>query len=226
MLSGGRPRLDPPPEQLKDHGRRKDGRFDLGDWRWMRLEGRIMDVSEPWNEPGEQGIRGLTFPPTLIDLLRRGRWKHPGDDVMQQVMPWFEDPLDFLTTVEHLRRESRHLDTFADDDEWSSLYRVNRGSASQTPVDLPWLDADQAVLIAVNRIPGDDTFLALDYRENMVDPRVVAADIWSTPNQYHWRIVAPTLGSFAGRLGLCETEPAHDLPAESLGPPEGRPTIR
>jgi hypothetical protein len=49
------------------------------------------------------------------------------------------------------------------------------------------------VLIAVNEYAGDDVAMALDYRTDSADPRVVAADIWTDPAQYSWRVVTPTL---------------------------------
>jgi hypothetical protein len=57
---------------------------------------------------------------------------------------------------------------------------------------LTWLDVDQTVLIAVNEYPGDDVALALDYRTDTANPRVVASDIWTDTTQYSWRIVTPT----------------------------------
>jgi hypothetical protein len=46
----------------------------------------------------------------MIDLLSAGRWRHPGDDVMREVIPRFEDPLVFLTSTDQMHRESRFLD--------------------------------------------------------------------------------------------------------------------
>lgn len=150
----------------------------------------------------EFAVGELVLPPSMIALLTYGRWKHPGDEVMQKVLPWFEDPLDFLPAVEEMRRESCSLGGFADDDVLSSVFRVRRGSTSDTEIELPWLDAERAVLVAVNRIPGDDVAIALDFREIGAEPRVVASDIWSDPSEASWRLIAPTVLSFAEELGL------------------------
>jgi hypothetical protein len=40
------------------------------------------------------------------------------------------------------------------------------------PLDLPWFDAERAVLIAVNQNPGNDVAIALDYRTDVTDPKV------------------------------------------------------
>ncbi|MDN3353031.1 hypothetical protein [Actinomadura sp. DC4] len=123
---------------------------------------------------------------------------HPGDERLHEVSPWFPEPLDFLPDVRQMRRESRSLDLFADDRALSRLFRTARGSAG--PVELPWLDAERAVLIAVNRVPGDDVAIALDYRGE--EPRVVGSDFWTDPTRCAWRTVAPTFPEFASALKL------------------------
>ncbi|MFI6008394.1 hypothetical protein ACIBAG_06140 [Streptomyces sp. NPDC051243] len=147
-------------------------------------------------------VRGLALPDRLTSALRRGRWQHPGDVAMRALIPWFEEPLDFLLTPTEMTRESRSLDMFADDPRSSELFREVRGSQRRAPVELPWLDIEQAVLIAVNRRPGDDVALALDYRTDPSDPRVVGSDFWTNPRQCAWRTVAPAFSVFADALGM------------------------
>lgn len=81
-------------------------------------------------------------------------------------------------------RESRVMDRFADDARM-------RGSSQQVAVELPWLDVGQAVLVAVNRHAGGDVALAMGYRTNPSDPRVVGSDFWTNPRQCEWRLVTP-----------------------------------
>jgi hypothetical protein len=171
---------------------------------------------------GEATVRGLVPPPLLIDMLAAGSWQHPGDAVMREIIPWFEDPLVFLTSLEHMRWESRSLDMFAGDHRSSELFREVRGSVAG-PADLPWLDVERAFLVAVNRLPGDDVAIALDYRGDPSDPRVVASDFWTDPHQCAWRIVAPTLGTFAEALGLLGEQPVAGFPA---GEPDGPVVLR
>ncbi|WP_460066259.1 hypothetical protein [Streptomyces sp. YKOK-I1] len=147
-------------------------------------------------------VRGHLLPARLASLLSRGRWRHPGDAELARLIPWFEDPLDFLPSTDQMTRESRSMDMFADDPPSSELFREVRGSERQGPVELPWLDVDLAFLIAVNRRPGDDVALALDYRTDPADPRVVGSDFWTNPRQCAWRTVTPTFSAFAEALGL------------------------
>jgi hypothetical protein len=160
-------------------------------------EGSIVLINEDWT------VRGLRLPDALVSLLRAGLWRDPSEAALREVMPWFEDPLSFLPNVEQIRRESRSLDLFADDERLSEIFRERRGSTAQHPVELPWLDPEQAVLVAVNRHAGDDVAVALDYRSGAADPRVVASDFWTDQKQCAWRVVAPSFTQFATRLGLC-----------------------
>lgn len=146
-------------------------------------------------------VRGLALPPRLTSLIDRGLWRHPGDAVLAEVVPWFEDPLVFVSNAEQMEFASRSMDMFADDPH-CAFFRMARESKATGPLELPWLDVERAVLIAVTRNPGDDGALALDYRADPSDPRVVGSDFWSDPLQCRWRVVAPSFSAFVTGLGL------------------------
>ena len=78
------------------------------------------------------------------------------------------------------------------------MFRIAHGSAG-----LPWLDPKKAVFIAVNRMPGDDVAIALDYRTGPTTPRVVASRWDDTGSS--WFEVAPTFGEFCALIGLSST---------------------
>ncbi|WP_199922856.1 hypothetical protein [Streptomyces sp. NRRL B-24484] len=161
------------------------------------------DVPTGADREGPGTVRGLPLPQLLLDLIADGRWRHPGDAALAEALPWFADPVEFLPDVAAVRRQSASLDDLSDE-ELGPLFRQARGSTADEPVELPWLDAERAVLIAVARTAGDDTALALDYRTDPADPRVVGSDIWTNPREYTWRIAAPTFTAFATALGLLE----------------------
>jgi hypothetical protein len=152
--------------------------------------------------PATIRVRGLVVPDLLLVLLREGRWSHPGVAAVAEVMPWFQDPLDFLGSTEQMERESRSLDYLIQDDETAELFRFARGSTATGPVELPWLDVDRAFFIAMAHYAGDDTAIALDYRTISSDPRVVASDSWTGSVPYCWRTVAETFSEFVAELRL------------------------
>ena len=158
-------------------------------------------------------VRGLVVPELLSVLLRAGRWTHPGEPAITRVMPWFRDPLDFLSSTQQMQWESQSLDLPTRDEETAALFRYARGPA----VELPWLDADRAFFIAVAQYAGDDTAVALDYRTSSSDPRVVASDLWTDPSLCTWRTVADTFAAFVAVLHLGEpgTEPLSNSPRRS-----------
>lgn len=87
-----------------------------------------------------------------------------------------------------------------------------KGRAVQNLADfLPWLDAEQAILIAVNRNPGDDVAIALDYRQDAVDPRIVASHWDKNVKGAPWEEIAPSFSAFVEKLRLDEvTLPKRD----------------
>jgi hypothetical protein len=148
-------------------------------------------------------VNGLILPPLLRELIQAGKWKHPGHDVIGKVIPYLRiDRVDFLETVEHMRFESTGF--LADEPLSSNLFHEVRGSKSLISVDLPWLDVEKTILIAVNSEIGADVGIALDYRTSEDDPRVVASE-W-TSNRCFWREVTPTFSEFVSRIGLTPTE--------------------
>lgn len=136
-----------------------------------------------------------------MSLIDRGLWRHPGDAALAKVIPWFKDPLHFVSNPQQMEYASRSMDMFADDPH-TAFFRQARGSKGAAPLELPWLDIEQAVLIVTTRIPGDDGALALDYRSDPSDPRVVGSDFWADPHLCQWRVVAPTFSGFVTSLGL------------------------
>jgi hypothetical protein len=63
---------------------------------------------------------------------------------------------------------------------------------------------ERSFIIAVNRHPGDDLGIALDFPSDLPEPRVIASDWLSNPAGCHWREVAPSFLTFAAQLGLLD----------------------
>lgn len=150
-----------------------------------------------WYRMDSDEINGLPLPSLLIEMLHSGRWLHPGDEALKRLIPFLNEPIIFLKSVESMRRESpKH---FAGDLAMARTFRFvdNPNEAS----DLPWLDVHRAVFIAVNRVPGDDVAIALDYRTDATIPRIVASDWGDGKTGCRWREVAPSFAAFVARLG-------------------------
>jgi hypothetical protein len=111
------------------------------------------------------------------------------------VIPFLKDPVDFLTSSQRIALESQMH--WADDTRYI-FFQMYRSSAGVNKP-LPWLDADQALFIAVNT----DVGMALDYRSDRSDLRVVASD-WSDEYKIcNWREVSFTFTDFVRMLNLC-----------------------
>ena len=147
---------------------------------------------------GSHEINGLPLPALLVEMLETGRWQHPGDEAVKRVIPFLNDPVIFLKSVDSMQRESpKH---FAGDAGMARTFRFVDSATDDS--ELPWLDVHQAVFVAVNKVPGDDVAIALDYRTGAGNPRVVASDWGDGKNGCRWREVAPSFSAFVERLAL------------------------
>jgi hypothetical protein len=148
-------------------------------------------------------VNGLTMPPLLIALIQSGRWRHPGDDKLLQVIPFLQGPVDFLDIASMRSESSGHLANHPDS---SRLFREVRGNDPKSghPLGLPWRDVEKSFFIAVNRVHGDDLGIALDYRTDPSDPCVIASEwLWGESTRgVFWREVRPTFSEFVRALGL------------------------
>ncbi|MBE9102603.1 hypothetical protein [Vacuolonema iberomarrocanum] len=140
----------------------------------------------------------LQLPQLLDELIRTGRWTHPGDRIMESVVPFITDPLDLLPNREAMQRESGPL--MAPSETESLVFHEYRGAFHKSRP-LPWIDVEKTLFIAVNRRIGDDVGIALDYRDNPDEPSVVGGDYHSGKG-LQYRLIANTFCQFAKSLGL------------------------
>jgi hypothetical protein len=141
----------------------------------------------------EHSVCGLPLPKLLLELINSGHWKHPGDDVILAALPFLKDPVVFLNSP-------RTAYLMAANETSSAIFHEYRGS-KEDEKPLPWLDVEASHLIAINKNIGDDVAIALDYRSNPDDPRVLASDWHSGPGCF-WREVSPSFTEFVKLLGI------------------------
>ncbi|MEO1145780.1 MAG: hypothetical protein AAFY26_09290 [Cyanobacteria bacterium J06638_22] len=140
----------------------------------------------------------LRLPQLLDELIRTGRWIHPGDRVMATVVPFITDPLDLLSNRKAMERESGPL--MPPSETESINFHEYRGSFhADRP--LPWIDVEKTLFIAVNRRIGDDVGIALDYRDDPDEPSVIGGD-WHSGDGLCYRLITHTFHQFAEALGL------------------------
>ena len=143
-------------------------------------------------------INQLPVPALLLKLMEQGQWQHPGDAVLREVIPFFREPVDFLLDLEEMTSESG--DQLEDTEE--DFFHERRSSKDARAHALPWRDLDRSFLIAVNREPGDDLALALDFRSSVDDPQVIANNWHTGIRGCVWQLVSPTFSDFVRRCGL------------------------
>jgi hypothetical protein len=144
-------------------------------------------------------INGLSLPPLLISLIQQEKWRHPGQDVLRTVIPFLTDKMDFMTPEQRRFETEGQLAISEPPLMFPHMHQV-RGSKMPTPVELPWLDVDKMVFLAIAKEIGVDEAIALDYRTSLTDPCVIATE-WM-PEGCFWREVTPTFTEFVERIGL------------------------
>jgi hypothetical protein len=131
-------------------------------------------------------------------MLDDGSWEHPGDDVLLRMIPFVRDPLEFRSSVVQIT-SNKDCPLGADESE-NSIFHEYRASLG-VKRDLPWRDVENSLLVAINRFPGDDVGIGLDYRSSAENPRVIASEwIDGQDGGCFWREVAPTFTEFLAQL--------------------------
>lgn len=136
------------------------------------------------------------IPILLQALIETGRWQHPGDDVLRRAVPKLSDLVDFRGWMP--RTVAAEIESSFTQENWETFKLYRNGQPQRK---LPWLNADKAIFIAVNRIPGDDVAIVLDYRDCVDDPSVVAS-CWPDNKYHEWFLVAESFDEFARTIGL------------------------
>ncbi len=156
------------------------------------------------NDPSDTiiEIRGMRFPPAFAELWSAGEWQQPDEALIQSLIPWLQGPIEFIEAMHWMVTENHTL--LADHRYDARTWREYRGSVSPDKTDLPWRDLDQSLFLAVNRNPGDDLGVALDFRTSTDNPRVVASYWCGEREDYHveWRLVTDTFSEFLTRLEM------------------------
>lgn len=148
-------------------------------------------------DPAKGYLRVLPLPPLLVELIKTGRWVHPGHDAMRERIPFIQDPMQFMTTHEDMLFNSSPF--MAQDLNEFETFSEYRGS-KVTERALPWLDVEKRLNIIINREIGDDTCIALDYRTGLHAPRVVGCEHVS--GKILHREISPSFEAFVKLLEL------------------------
>jgi hypothetical protein len=160
-----------------------------------------------------QTISGLPVPTLLAAAMASGQW--PTGRVpparLRSDSPFLDGMhFEFAQSVPELFdnkiASTRQLLGLADSSQAAAEMRLGRSNACSRPLDLPWLDVEKVIVIGGGADYGDDLWVALDYRTDAGDPRVVANEYVRVDDtrrpECFWREIAPTFSEFCARLGL------------------------
>ncbi len=117
---------------------------------------------------------------------------------MLERIPFIRDPLVFLQNKAEMLKESGPL--MKDTETEQKLFSEYRGSLLPER-NLPWLDVDCSIFIIVNKWPGEDIGIALDYRTGIDTPRVVGGN-WNDGTRLTYCEISSTFSEFVELLGI------------------------
>lgn len=142
----------------------------------------------------KEKVKGLNIPNKLIELINRK------DEIFHLenfslAFPFLTFPINFLESIEEIKgiSEDNYL---LNEDFWGIKSSQSKGKY----IDLPWLDYDKSLFIAINKFPGEDLAIALDYRLNENQPRVVASDFNEKYPHCEWHVIAKSFDDLLEKL--------------------------
>jgi hypothetical protein len=147
-------------------------------------------------------VKGLTLPPKLVSLVESKRWRGRVSN-LAEIAPSMDALIDLCPTYEMMESESDLLTGLVERGHapYLAILRTYLGSKHDQHDDLPWLDEEKSVFVAVGDY-GDDTGFALDYRLDADNPRVVLG-FWGgqgKQRQIAWQEVASNFNQFLDML--------------------------
>lgn len=120
-------------------------------------------------------LKGLKVPSLLVKLVNEGFWVKGSELDIKKHYEFLNDPLTFLQSFQGMKSTPSF--------KYDEVLRIYSSSEVGLNRNLPWLDIDNSIFIAINKNPGDDIAIALDYRDNSTSPIVVASK-WTEVNGY------------------------------------------
>ena len=85
-------------------------------------------------------INGLPIPNLLLELIEAGKWRTPTLETLQQVIPFFTEEVDFLTTIEQIEAAAQHN---LEDFDWFYEKHSDRDARANA---LPYRDLKKSFL--------------------------------------------------------------------------------
>jgi len=136
-------------------------------------------------------IKNLSIPAKLEELIEN---QGLDDELLigvDQVFPALEDPLVFLRTFDGIKSVSEDRSLLNE-----KVLGIKSSLDEGSTVELPFLDYDNAIFFAVNKYPGDDVAIVLDYRNSSQFPNVVTSAFKSGCIPGEWEVISNSFEHF------------------------------
>ena len=136
-------------------------------------------------------IKDVYLPALLIDLIKQGIWQTYTTQKIRKVAPFLIEPMEFLQSIEEIKNVSENPILLQE-----NIFGIQSSRLLESNIEFPLLDYDKSIYIAINKYPGDDIGIALDFRKNSTEPCVVASDFNGHHPHCEWRVISQNLADF------------------------------
>ena len=130
-------------------------------------------------------VKDLRIPEELQAVLNTSELQDLVVNELSSKFSFLEFPMEFLQSLEEIRLLSSDQ-TFLIEEYWN----VRSSQNLNKEIDLPYLDFDNSLMIAINKYPGEDLAIALDYRSNPDVPCVVGSNFNKEDGGCEWKTLS------------------------------------
>lgn len=148
----------------------------------------------------EKFMRSIQIPNEIKSLMERGLWKAKDNCELGKELKKDFNWGDKIGLFNNLEKNDAGLLTTSEIDQIKNIYGTYRTGDRNDEKSLDWIDANKAILIAVNY---DEESICLDYRFSKSNPRIVATYFEALPKRNgRWKKIAKDEDELIMKLGI------------------------
>ena len=145
-------------------------------------------------------IHSVEIPKRIKNLMELDLWKAEDDCQLNIELEKEFNWSDKVSLFSNLDKRDTGLLTTSETEELKHIYGTYRTGDREDINNLDWIDANKAVMIAVN---FDEEAICLDYRFSKFKPRIVATYFQTFPRGYgRWKEIAKNEDELISKLEI------------------------
>ena len=140
-------------------------------------------------------INNLVFPRELRSVVEQQSQDVLPLNKISTLYPFLNYPMRLLASFDEIKGLSIN-EYFLNEKFWG----IGVCNGTKKYNSLPFLDFEQYLIIAINQYPGEDLVIALDYRVDAKNPRVVASNFNGKYSHCEWVVIFDSSDLFLQKI--------------------------